>query len=77
VTQSRFGRRRCQANQVNAACTRVSQRNVRYRFVMQSKEQYVDGFVVPVPKENVEAYRKMSLLCAEVWKEYGAISYVE
>ncbi len=38
---------------------------------------YVDGFVIPVPKENVEAYKKMSLECGKVWKEYGALEFRE
>lgn len=38
---------------------------------------YVDGFVVAVPKKNVEAYRAMAELAATVWREYGALDYVE
>jgi uncharacterized protein YbaA (DUF1428 family) len=38
---------------------------------------YVDGFVVPVPKQNIDAYKALSRKAAEVWKEYGALSYVE
>ncbi|HEY8572180.1 DUF1428 domain-containing protein [Phenylobacterium sp.] len=38
---------------------------------------YVDGFVLAVPKQNLEAYRKMAQTGAEVWKEYGALSYNE
>ncbi|WP_024509872.1 DUF1428 family protein [Bradyrhizobium sp. ARR65] len=38
---------------------------------------YVDGFVVPVPKANLEAYKALARKAGEVWKEYGAISYVE
>ena len=38
---------------------------------------YVDGFVAAVPKANIEAYKAMSLKAGEVWKEYGAISFVE
>lgn len=38
---------------------------------------YVDGFVVPVSKANVEAYRKMAREAGEVWKEYGALAFVE
>jgi uncharacterized protein YbaA (DUF1428 family) len=38
---------------------------------------YVDGFVIAVPKANVEAYRKMAQLGGKVWMEYGALSYVE
>ena len=38
---------------------------------------YVDGFVVPVPKRKLAAYRSMSRKCGKVWREYGAIEYVE
>jgi uncharacterized protein YbaA (DUF1428 family) len=38
---------------------------------------YVDGFVIAVPKANIEAYKKMAQLGGEVWMEYGALSYVE
>jgi uncharacterized protein YbaA (DUF1428 family) len=33
---------------------------------------YVDGFVIPLPKENLEAYLDMSRQCGAIWKEYGA-----
>jgi uncharacterized protein YbaA (DUF1428 family) len=39
--------------------------------------RYVDGFVLPVPKENVEAYRRMAQQAGEVWREHGALDYVE
>ena len=39
--------------------------------------KYVDGFVIPVPKANVEAYREMSRKAGEVWMEYGALAYYE
>jgi uncharacterized protein YbaA (DUF1428 family) len=38
---------------------------------------YVDGFLMPVPKKNVDAYRKMARKAAKIWKEYGALDYVE
>lgn len=38
---------------------------------------YVDGFVVPVPKKNVAAYKKLAKLAGKVWMEYGAIEYIE
>lgn len=38
---------------------------------------YVDGFVLPVPKKNVDAYRKFSRKAGKVWMEHGALSYVE
>jgi len=38
---------------------------------------YVDGFVVPVPKAKLEAYKSLAELAASVWREYGALEYVE
>jgi len=38
---------------------------------------YVDGFVLAVPKANLDAYRAMAQLGGKVWMEYGALSYVE
>jgi uncharacterized protein YbaA (DUF1428 family) len=38
---------------------------------------YVDGFVVPVPKDKIDAYLEMSRTCGQVWREYGAISFRE
>jgi uncharacterized protein YbaA (DUF1428 family) len=38
---------------------------------------YVDGFVVPLPKDKIDAYREMSRRCGEVWREYGALSFRE
>src|SRR5512144_2629401 len=39
--------------------------------------RYVDGFVVPVPKKKVEAYRQMARKAGKIWREYGALEYVE
>ncbi|HEX6435215.1 MAG TPA: DUF1428 domain-containing protein [Gemmatimonadales bacterium] len=38
---------------------------------------YVDGFLLPVPRKNLAAYRRMSLKAGKVWKEYGALEYRE
>jgi uncharacterized protein YbaA (DUF1428 family) len=38
---------------------------------------YVDGFVLAVPKQNLDAYKAMARTAGEVWKEYGALAYVE
>lgn len=38
---------------------------------------YVDGFVVPVPQENLAAYRKLAKKAGKVWIEHGALQYVE
>ncbi|HKU40073.1 MAG TPA: DUF1428 domain-containing protein [Polyangiales bacterium] len=39
--------------------------------------KYVDGFVVPVPKNRLEEYRKFAEDAGKVWREYGALAYVE
>lgn len=38
---------------------------------------YVDGFVLPVPKKNVKKYLKLAKLSGKVWKDHGALDYVE
>lgn len=38
---------------------------------------YVDGFVVPIPKKNIEAYRKIAKIAGKVWRDHGALAYVE
>jgi uncharacterized protein YbaA (DUF1428 family) len=38
---------------------------------------YVDGFVVPVPKRNLAAYRAMARKAGKVWREHGALEYRE
>lgn len=38
---------------------------------------YVDGFVLAVPTRNLAAYRKMAKLGGKVWREHGALDYVE
>jgi len=39
--------------------------------------RYVDGFVIPIKKKKVAAYRKMAKLGCKVWMEYGALDYYE
>jgi uncharacterized protein YbaA (DUF1428 family) len=38
---------------------------------------YVDGFVVPVPEKNLKAYQKMSQKAGKVWRDHGALQYIE
>jgi uncharacterized protein YbaA (DUF1428 family) len=38
---------------------------------------YVDGFVLPVPKDKIEVYRGIAEKASKVWKEYGALEYRE
>jgi uncharacterized protein YbaA (DUF1428 family) len=39
--------------------------------------RYVDGFVLPVPKKNLKAYRRMAVLGSKVWRKHGALEYRE
>jgi len=39
--------------------------------------RYVDGFILPIPKKNVAAYRKMAEKGAKIWREHGALEYYE
>jgi len=39
--------------------------------------RYVDGFIVAVPKKNLAAYKKIATKAGKIWKEYGALEYVE
>ncbi|MBB3238435.1 DUF1428 domain-containing protein [Phyllobacterium endophyticum] len=38
---------------------------------------YVDGFLLAVPKEKLEAYKELASMAGEVWKEHGALAFVE
>ena len=38
---------------------------------------YVDGFVIPVPKNKVNAYKKMAKLGCKIWMKHGALAYYE
>jgi uncharacterized protein YbaA (DUF1428 family) len=38
---------------------------------------YVDGYVLPVPRKNLGAYRRMAKAAGKIWREYGALQYVE
>lgn len=39
--------------------------------------RYVDGFVLPVPKKNLPAYRRLSMKAGKVWRDHGALEYRE
>ncbi len=39
--------------------------------------RYVDGYVLPVPKKNLDAYRRMAKKAAKIWREHGALDYKE
>jgi uncharacterized protein YbaA (DUF1428 family) len=39
--------------------------------------RYVDGFAVPVPKKNIQAYRRMAQQAGKVWRQHGALEFRE
>jgi uncharacterized protein YbaA (DUF1428 family) len=39
--------------------------------------RYIDGFLLPVPKRRIEAYRRISSKAGKVWREHGALEYRE
>jgi uncharacterized protein YbaA (DUF1428 family) len=38
---------------------------------------YVDGFVVPVPRKKLKAYRRMAQKAGKVWRDHGALEFRE
>ena len=40
-------------------------------------KNYIDGFVLPIPSEYLDEYRKVAEQVASIWKEYGAMAYFE
>jgi uncharacterized protein YbaA (DUF1428 family) len=42
-----------------------------------TRARYVDGFVLAVPKRNIDAYRRMAKLGAKIWREHGALDFRE
>jgi uncharacterized protein YbaA (DUF1428 family) len=39
--------------------------------------KYVDGYVLPVPRKNLPAYRRMAEKAGKVWREHGALEFRE
>lgn len=39
--------------------------------------RYVDGFVLPVPRRNLDAYRRLARKAGKIWLEHGALEYRE
>ncbi|UVT14915.1 MAG: DUF1428 domain-containing protein [Nitrospira sp.] len=39
--------------------------------------RYVDGFVLPVPKKKLNAYRRLAQKAGQIWREHGALDYKE
>jgi len=39
--------------------------------------RYVDGYLLPVPKRNLQAYRRLALKAGKIWREHGALEFRE
>jgi uncharacterized protein YbaA (DUF1428 family) len=39
--------------------------------------RYVDGYVLPLPKKNLQAYRRMAQKAGKVWRDHGALEFIE
>ncbi len=38
---------------------------------------YIDGFVLPIPREHLNDYRRVAVTVAQIWREHGALAYYE
>ena len=38
---------------------------------------YIDGFVLPIPRDRLNEYKRLTQAAAEIWKEHGALDYLE
>jgi uncharacterized protein YbaA (DUF1428 family) len=38
---------------------------------------YVDGFLIPIARKNLAAYKRMAVAASKIWMEYGAVEYRE
>ena len=39
--------------------------------------KYIDGFLLPLKAENIDKYKEIAQAAGEIWKEYGALEYIE
>ena len=39
--------------------------------------KYIDGYLLPVPKKNIAAYKKLAKVASKVWRDHGALDYRE
>lgn len=44
---------------------------------MKKSYGYVDGFILPIPRKNINVYKKWAKAAGKVWRDHGAIDYVE
>ena len=51
--------------------------NTELNKINDNMENYIDGFVLPVPRIYLNEYKSVAEKVAEIWKEYGALAYFE
>lgn len=39
--------------------------------------KYIDGFLIPIKAENIDKYKEIAQKAGEIWKEHGALEYIE
>ena len=39
--------------------------------------RYVDGYVLPVPRKNLQAYARIARKAGSIWREHGALEFRE
>lgn len=44
---------------------------------MENSSNYIDGFVLPIPKNHLNQYKQAAIEVAKIWKEHGALEYFE
>lgn len=54
--------------------SRKGRNDVRLSFIMA---RYVDGFVIPIKKNKLTAYKKMAIIGRNIWMKFGALDYYE
>jgi uncharacterized protein YbaA (DUF1428 family) len=62
---------------VRNGASRVAACRVRAQIEMEDSMPYVDGFILPLPKNNIDKYREIASKAGAVWREYGALEYHE
>jgi uncharacterized protein YbaA (DUF1428 family) len=54
-----------------------SRRTTNHHSRSWTVSKYVDGFVIPMPKKNLAAYRRMAVAGSKIWRKHGALDYRE
>jgi uncharacterized protein YbaA (DUF1428 family) len=67
---------------VSARCSRIRLVRAGVRPAENARQErwqmpYIDGFIIAVPKKNIDTYRKISRKCGKIWREFGALDYRE